>query len=119
MSATICPGCGRRVSAYAAGCADCGADLDEHRRRLQAVPGGRARRRRRAPSLPGGPVALSKGELLWTVGIIFFLPFVHLLAGLLAAIGADDRWHAGRQTAFTIFVLLGLVAAGLEIAALV
>lgn len=33
-----CPGCGERVSAYAAGCAVCGYDLEAHRRRPARRP---------------------------------------------------------------------------------
>ena len=77
MSATTCPGCGKRVSAYAAGCADCGADLDEHRRRLQAVPGGKPPKRRRAlPKVAGDFTPLTRGEILWAVLTIFFVPFL-------------------------------------------
>jgi hypothetical protein len=32
----VCPGCGERVSAFAAGCALCGADLDPRRGRRPA-----------------------------------------------------------------------------------
>ncbi|HEY4428326.1 MAG TPA: hypothetical protein VGN08_09005 [Solirubrobacteraceae bacterium] len=52
----VCPGCGERVSAFAAGCALCGAELDPRRgqrpptltRRLRIRVGALAARRRRA-----------------------------------------------------------------------
>ena len=57
----------------------------------------------------------TKGELLWIALTLFFVPFVHLLGLLLAGLGAYDRWHEDRGTAFVILVLLGVIAAGLEI----
>jgi predicted amidophosphoribosyltransferase len=47
----VCPHCGERVSAFAAGCALCGADLDP--RRGQAPPKLAQRLRRRLDALPG------------------------------------------------------------------
>jgi predicted amidophosphoribosyltransferase len=47
----VCPRCGERVSAFAAGCALCGADLDPQR--AQAPPTLGARLRRRLNTLPG------------------------------------------------------------------
>lgn len=37
----ICPECGERVSAFAAGCALCGADLDPRRGQREHSPGQR------------------------------------------------------------------------------
>jgi predicted amidophosphoribosyltransferase len=48
----VCPRCGERVSAFAAGCALCGADLDP--RRAQKPPGLGERLRRRLVTLPAG-----------------------------------------------------------------
>ncbi|HYY06537.1 MAG TPA: hypothetical protein VE997_08160 [Candidatus Limnocylindria bacterium] len=58
----ICPSCGERVSAFAAGCALCGAELDPHRargprslqdrvRQTMAALNARARVRERSPRL--------------------------------------------------------------------
>jgi len=41
----VCPRCGERVSAFAAGCALCGADLDPHRARTPPSVAARLRRR--------------------------------------------------------------------------
>jgi hypothetical protein len=46
----VCPRCGERVSAFAAGCALCGADLDP--RRAQKPPSVGERVRRRLVTLP-------------------------------------------------------------------
>lgn len=37
----ICPSCGERVSAFAAGCALCGAELDPRRAQRRQPPAGR------------------------------------------------------------------------------
>ena len=60
--------------------------------------------------------ALTRGEVLWAAATIFFLPFVHLMAVLLGAVGAYDRWHNDRLTAFVIFAGLAVIGAGLEVA---
>jgi hypothetical protein len=41
----VCPGCGERVSAFAAGCALCGAELDPKRAQKPPTIGARLRRR--------------------------------------------------------------------------
>jgi hypothetical protein len=41
----VCPRCGERVSAFAAGCALCGADLDPKRAQRPLTIGERLRRR--------------------------------------------------------------------------
>jgi predicted amidophosphoribosyltransferase len=55
----VCPGCGERVSAFAAGCALCGADLDPRRgqRSLTVIE----RLRRHLTGLPGGRLRQNAG----------------------------------------------------------
>lgn len=54
-----CPSCGERVSAFAAGCAICGAALDPHRAQGRPSLGGQLRStwRARPRLLPRVPVA--------------------------------------------------------------
>jgi hypothetical protein len=104
--ASKCPGCGEPVSVFAAGCAICGADLEQHRRELAerridlpAVP----RTRSRLPGLGGlrldAHVALVALVLLATL----LSPF---LALLMAAIGAQDRHRNGQIGERNLFLFL-------------
>lgn len=60
----ICPRCGERVSAFAAGCALCGADLDPRRAQRPQSPAGRLRSgwRARPRLLPRIPLPARRGS---------------------------------------------------------
>ena len=59
----VCPGCGERVSAFAAGCALCGADLDSRRgQRPTTVTEHLRRHLRHLRSLPAGTLRRSEGR---------------------------------------------------------
>jgi hypothetical protein len=111
--ATKCPNCGEPVSVFAAGCAICGADLEQHRRELEErrvelprVP----RPAGRAPRAGGlrfdAHVALVTLVLLAT----FLSPF---LALIMAAVGAQDRHRNGQLGERNLFLALALLNAAL------
>lgn len=103
--ATRCPGCGEPVSVFAAGCAICGTDLEQHRRDLEArrtelphVP----RPARRSPLRFDAHVALVALVLLATL----LSPF---LALIMAAVGAQDRHRNGQIGQRNLFIALAVV----------
>lgn len=65
MSPHSCPSCGERVSAFAAGCALCGADLDPRRAQSPTTAAERVRGawRARPRLLPRIPLAPRKRRL--------------------------------------------------------
>jgi hypothetical protein len=103
--ATRCPGCGEPVSAFAAGCAICGADLERHRRELadRRVELPHVPRAARRPRFRFDPhVALVALVLLATL----LSPF---LALIMAAVGAQDRHRNGRMGERNLFIALAVV----------
>jgi hypothetical protein len=103
--ATRCPGCGEPVSVFAAGCAICGTDLEQHRRQLEErrielpqVP----RAARRSPLNFDAHVALVALVLLATL----LSPF---LALIMAAVGAQDRHRNGQAGQRNLFIALAVV----------
>jgi hypothetical protein len=104
--ATKCPNCGERVSAFAGGCALCGADLDEHRRRLAerpTVPDVA----RRVPTLPRAPLASRINPDYALVGVtVLLLLMFPLFGALLAGLGAWDRNKQGRDGLRNVFLAL-------------
>ena len=107
--ATKCPNCGEPVSAFAGGCAICGADLDAHRRRLAERPD-LATPVRRIPDVRLGGLAsrIDPDIALLTITVLFLL-FFPLMGTLLAGLGAYDRNKRGLITWRNVFlVLLGL-----------
>jgi hypothetical protein len=103
--ATRCPGCREPVSVFAAGCAICGTDLEQHRREL-------AERRIELPHVPRAPrparfrfdphVALVALVLLATL----LSPFIALI---MAAIGAQDRHRNGQIGQRNLFIGLAIL----------
>ena len=88
-----CPECGEPVSAFAAGCAICGADLERHRAEEAA-------RRARRPAVPAPAVRLPSVDDDWlmlglTAVLVLFAPLFGLI---LAVIGARDPRRANHRT---------------------
>ena len=104
-----CPNCGQPVSAFAAGCAICGADLEAARARAAA---------RRRPELPEMPrLGVGAGRIDWihvaiAVVLALAIPPVGLLLALYWAV-QSNRFAGPTMTA------LMLAAAALAVAALV
>jgi hypothetical protein len=113
--ATKCPNCGEPVSVFAAGCAICGADLELHRRELDA----------RRAALPQVPAASARalpgvGRLRFDAHIVL-VAFVLLttlispfIALIMAAVGAQDRHRNGQVGQRNLFI--ALAAANLVLA---
>ncbi|MGK2939776.1 MAG: hypothetical protein ACSLFR_18560 [Solirubrobacteraceae bacterium] len=104
--ATECPNCGEPVSAFAAGCAICGADLEAHRRRLAQRPSV-AEATRRVPDvrLPHLSSRIDPDLALVTVTVLMLL-LVPIIGALLAGLGAWDRNRNGRITMRNVFLVL-------------
>ena len=108
--ATKCPNCGEPVSVFAAGCAICGADLEQHRRELEErrlalphVPVARARPLARVPGL--GSLGVDAHVVLVACVLLLTLvsPFVALIV---AAVGAQDRHRNGQIGQRNLFIAL-------------
>ena len=103
--ATRCPGCGEPVSVFAAGCAICGTDLEQHRRELgeRRIDVPRVPRAGRRSALPfDAHFALVALVLLATL----LSPF---LALIMAAVGAQDRHRNGQIGQRNLFIGLAVV----------
>jgi hypothetical protein len=117
--ATTCPECGKRVSAYAAGCDGCGADLEAHarRRRMEAAdapPPGPASRV--GTALRGGVRALgvTRAEgfvVALTAALLFYLPALALVAAGLAVMHGVYEGRRGWTAFFAALAVLALVLA--------
>jgi hypothetical protein len=105
--ATRCPGCAEPVSVFAAGCAICGVDLEQHRRELGDPRIELPRVPRRSPMGLDAHVALVALVLLATL----LSPF---LALIMAAVGAQDRHSNGQTGQRNLFI--GLAALNLALA---
>jgi hypothetical protein len=101
-----CPSCGEPVSAFAAGCAICGADLEKARAE-------RATRRR--PELPGMP-SLSAGGIDWAqLAIALILAVAFSPLGLLLSVYWAVRHQRYGETSM---MLVMLATAALALAAI-
>jgi hypothetical protein len=103
--ATRCPGCGEPVSVFAAGCAICGADLEQHRREL-------AERHIELPHVPR-PARRSRFSVDAHVALVVLVLLATLLspflALIMAAVGAQDRHRNGQIGQRNLFLALALV----------
>lgn len=117
--ATTCPECGGRVSAYAAGCEHCGADLEAHARRTRmeaadAPPPGTASRAG-AAARDGiraiGVTGWEVGVLLVTLACIASLPALALLPAGLAIMHGVFEGRRGWTALFTALAVVALVLA--------
>ena len=110
--ATKCPGCGEPVSVFAAGCAICGTDLEQHRRELEA-------RRVELPHVPRparrSPLDRRMGGLRFDshVALVALVLLATLLspflALIMAAVGAQDRHRNGQIGQRNLLIALAVV----------
>jgi hypothetical protein len=101
------------VSAFAAGCEHCGADLEAHarRERLTAVPSrpGRAKRSR-GPSIALPRPAISAAAAGYLAASLFAALFIAPLGLLLAGLGGWGAQSEGRRGLLLAFMAVGAVA---------
>lgn len=118
--AQTCPECGTRVSAYAAGCAVCGADLESYarQRRLAAEAGVVEGPGRRVPRVRLPEVGLSAIDAILLAVTLFFVLFVPVLGILCAVLGGMHGFYEGRRGLLATYVVLGVVALAFELSAL-
>ena|SRR2546423_1160362 len=93
-----CPRCGEPVTAYAAGCAICGADIQAARRRLEE---------RRLPTLP--PIRLGEDGLRFAIALLVALA-APLFGVPLAAFFAWQLHGGGRTTARNLMLAVLVLA---------
>jgi len=114
-TARACPECGGRVSAFAAGCEHCGADLEAHARRSRlssvASGGGERTRARRSPAIALPRPAIGAAAAGYLAATLFAALFLAPLGLLLAGLGAWGAQSEGRRGLLLAFVACGLVAA--------
>ncbi|MFA9272870.1 zinc ribbon domain-containing protein [Svornostia abyssi] len=105
--ATKCPNCGEPVSAFAAGCAICGADLEAHRRRLAERPSV-TDATRHVPNvrLPRVSSRTDPPDAALIAVVVLFLLVVPFFGTVLAALGAYDRNRRGLTTMRNVFLVL-------------
>jgi hypothetical protein len=107
--AATCPECGSRTSAFAAGCAACGADLVAHHRQTRIAAGAQERERRPRFELPRP--SLSVAEAGWLALTLFFLAFAGVLGILLAILGAMHSFYEDHKVRLVLYC--GLAGLGL------
>ena len=112
--ATTCPECGKRVSAYAAGCEACGADLEAHARRRRTEQADELAARRIAP-IDWGALPLSRWEAVYLVLTVFAVVWISVLGIVLGALGAMHGFYEDRRPWMVLCVVLAVVALGLEL----
>ena len=113
-SATTCPDCGARVSAYAAGCEACGADLEAHARRRRLEAADEQAARRLAP-IDWGGIPLSRWEVVYLVALVFAVIWISALGILLGVLGAMHGFYEGRRWWMASCGGLGAIALALEL----
>jgi len=117
--ATTCPVCGGRVSAYAAGCEHCGADLEAEarRRRIEAAdapPPGTASRIGSALRSGVRALGVTRYEGLvvaLTAVLLLFLPALAVIVAALAVMHGVYEGRRGWTVFFVAVAVLGLVLA--------
>jgi hypothetical protein len=115
-TARRCPECGAKVSAFAAGCASCGADLEAHARRERLAAEAAPARRIPRISLPRPEVTAV--EAAWLAGTVFAVAFVSALGILMAVLGGMHAVYESRRWLIAAYVVLGAIAALLELSRL-
>lgn len=117
--AATCPECGSRTSAFAAGCATCGADLVAHHRRTRLAT---AEAREREAARPAARFALprpslSVAEAGWLAATLFFLAFAGVLGILLAVLGAMHSFYEDHKVRLVLYCGLAGLGLALELLA--
>ena len=112
--ATTCPECGSRVSAYAAGCEKCGADLEAHARRRRLQEADEVAARRLAP-IDWGSLPVSRWEAVYLLGTVFAVIWISVLGIVLGVLGAMHGFYEGRRGWMALCGALAAVALALEL----
>ena len=115
--ATTCPECGKRVSAYAAGCEACGADLEAHARRRRMEESDELAARRLAP-VDWSALPLTRWEAVYLVITIFAVIWVSVIGIVLGALGAMHGFYEDRRTWMVLCAALAAIALALELSRL-
>jgi len=113
-SATTCPECGARVSAYAAGCEACGADLEAHARRRRLQSADEAAARRLAP-IDWGSLPVSLWEAVYLVATVFAVIWISVLGIVLGLLGAMHGFYEDRRGWMILCGALAAAALALEL----
>ena len=116
--ATTCPECGKRVSAFAAGCV-CGADLEAYARRRRAEEVAYEERPRRLPRIElAKRWPLSVAESVYLALTIAAVIWVSVLGILLGVLGVMHGHYEGRTWWAVLCGALAAAALGLELSRL-
>lgn len=111
------------MSAYAAGCAVCGADLEAYarRRRLaeEAAAASGGARRVAVPRVRMREVGLSAIDAVLLAVTLFFVLFVSALGILCAVLGMMHGYYESRRGLLAAYAVLGAVVAAFELSALI
>jgi uncharacterized membrane protein len=110
-SSTTCPECGKRVSAFAAGCV-CGADLEAYARQRRFEQDVDERRRMRWPKLDSPVSRLEGVYLALTLFAVIWLSVLGVVLGLL---GVMHGHYEGRRAWMIVCGALAAVALVLEL----
>ena len=116
-SATTCPECGARVSAYAAGCESCGADLEAHARRRRRAEADEVASRRLAP-IDWSALPLSRWEAVYLAVTVFAVIWISVLGIVLGLLGVMHGFCEGRRGWMALCGALAAAALALELSRL-
>lgn len=102
------------MSAYAAGCEACGADLDAHARRRRLEASDEQAARRLAP-VDWSAVPVSRWEVVYLLVAVFAVIWVSVLGILLGILGAMHGVYEGRRWWMVLCGALAAVALAFEL----
>ena len=106
------------MSAFAAGCAACGADLEAYHRRERLAAEQAATRPSRGWRLPRPDVDLTLLEGAWLLGTLAAVAWISALGILLAVLGGMHAYYEDRRRLLVAYVVLGVLALALEVSRL-
>lgn len=112
--ATTCPECGKRVSAFAAGCV-CGADLEAYARQRRFEQDVAERKTLRWPTLESPVSLLEGGYLALTLFAVIWLSVLGVVLGLL---GVMHGYFEERRTWMVVCGVLAAAGLALELSRL-
>jgi hypothetical protein len=118
-ASTTCPECGVRVSAYAAGCAACGADLEAHARAQRVARIERSGERRLLAPLRWPDVPFTLPEGLFAAVTLFAAIWISVLGAILAVFGLLHGRFEGKRVLMALHAALLVLAVVLELTRLV